>query len=244
LRTDSTNQRLLEADSANDPQMLFAEMQSAGRGRRGRVWQSPFGANLYGSLAWSFASWPPQLGTLPLAVGVACARAMRTLGIADVRLKWPNDLRIGAAKLGGILIEHRGEAGGACRVVIGIGLNISMTQQQAGALDQAWTSLAQCSAAAGIPTPARNHVASVLVDALIAALLQFETSGFSTFLEDWNALDAAAGQAVRVTTGAADAIEGIARGIDTDGALIVEYAGKKHRLHAGEVSLRITGGAP
>jgi BirA family biotin operon repressor/biotin-[acetyl-CoA-carboxylase] ligase len=244
LRTDSTNQRLLEASFADDPQMLFAEMQSAGRGRRGRVWRSPFGANLYGSLAWSFASWPPQLGTLPLAVGIACARAMRMLGVSDVRLKWPNDLRVGTAKLGGILIEHRGEAGGPCRVVIGIGLNISMTQQQAGTLDQAWTSLAQCCEVAGIATPARNHVASVLVDALIAALLEFEIGGFSTFLEDWEALDAAAGQAVRVTIGAADAIEGIARGIDADGALIVEHAGQKHHLHAGEVSLRITGSAP
>lgn len=241
LRTDSTNQRLLEANVADDPQMLFAEMQSAGRGRRGRVWRSPFGANLYGSLAWSFASWPPQLGTLPLAVGVACARAMRTLGIVDVRLKWPNDLRVGAAKLGGILIEHRGEAGGACRVVIGVGLNISMTEQQAGALDQAWTSLAQCCVGAGVATPVRNHVASVLVDALIAALLQFEASGFHTFLEDWNEFDVAAGQAVQVTTSAADAIEGIARGIDADGALIVEHAGQKHHLHAGEVSLRIAG---
>ncbi|MDB5988504.1 MAG: biotin--[acetyl-CoA-carboxylase] ligase [Nevskia sp.] len=241
LRTDSTNQRLLEAGHAADPQMLFAEMQSAGRGRRGRVWRSPFGANLYGSLAWSFPAWPPQLGTLPLAVGVACARAIRTLGIDDVRLKWPNDLRVGAAKLGGILIEQRGEAGGACRVVIGIGLNISMSAAQAGALDQAWTSLAQACISAGIATPSRNLVASVLIDALIAALLQFEASGFASFLDDWNALDAAAGQAVRVTGGAQEVIEGIACGIDADGALIVDSAGRRRHLHAGDVSLRITG---
>jgi len=241
LRVDSTNQRLLEASAAADPQMLFAEMQSAGRGRRGRVWRSPFGANLYGSLAWSFPAWPPQLGTLPLAVGVACARAIRTLGIRDLRLKWPNDLRVGAAKLGGILIEQRGEAGGACRVVIGIGLNIAMTAVQAGALDQPWTSLAQACAQAGLATPSRNRVASVLVDTLVAALLQFERSGFVSFLDDWNTLDATAGQRVRVSSGTQDVIEGIACGIDAEGALIVDSQGQRRHLHAGDVSLRIGG---
>ena len=87
-RTDSTNQRLLEADPAQDPQALFAELQTAGRGRRGRAWRSPFGANLYFSLAWTFQSWPPQLTALPLAVGVACALALRKLGI-DMALLRP-----------------------------------------------------------------------------------------------------------------------------------------------------------
>ena len=127
LRVDSTNQRLIEAASAGDPQALFAEAQSAGRGRRGRDWRSPFGANLYLSLAWSFAGWPPKLGTLPLAIGITAARALAACGLPGVQLKWPNDLRIGDAKLGGILIESRSEIGGSCRVIIGLGLNVAMT---------------------------------------------------------------------------------------------------------------------
>lgn len=239
LRADSTNQCLLDADAGGDPQMLFAEMQSAGRGRRGRVWRSPFGANLYASLAWSFAAWPPQLGSLSLAVGVACARQVRALGIADVRLKWPNDLRVGDAKLGGVLIEQRGEAGGACRVVIGVGLNVAMTEAQAGALDQAWTSLARECLRHDCALPSRTLLAAALADALVSTLTEFEASGFAPFLADWNALDAAAGRAVRITGAGAEPIEGIARGIDADGALIIESGGTRRRLHSGEVSLRI-----
>src|SRR3546814_8669630 len=119
---DSTNTQLLVADGADDPQALLAEMQTAGRGRRGRSWISPFGANLYLSIAWSWPAWPPELSALSLAIGVACAKVIENHGVADVRLKWPNDLLVDDRKLGGILIEHRGEAGGACRVVVGIEL--------------------------------------------------------------------------------------------------------------------------
>lgn len=236
LRVDSTNQRLLEAPAAHDPQALFAEAQTAGRGRRGRDWRSPFGANLYLSLAWSFAGWPPQLGTLPLAVGVACARALAAAGVPGIGLKWPNDLRVGDAKLGGILIEQRGEFGGACRVVIGIGLNVAMSAQQAGAITQEWTSV---QAVLGDATPARNALAACLLDALVEALAEFEQRGFSSFIADWSRLDLAAGHRVRIE-GAGSLLEGEACGIDEQGALIVQTSdGQRHHLHAGEVSLRL-----
>ncbi|MFX8754992.1 hypothetical protein ABTM47_19545, partial [Acinetobacter baumannii] len=73
--------------------------------------------------------------------GIACARALRRVGLPDIRLKWPNDLRIGRAKIGGILIEQRGEAGGVCRLVIGVGLNVAMRPDQGAAIDQAWTTV-------------------------------------------------------------------------------------------------------
>jgi BirA family transcriptional regulator, biotin operon repressor / biotin---[acetyl-CoA-carboxylase] ligase len=238
-RTDSTNQRLLEADAAQDPQALFAELQTAGRGRRGRSWRSPFGANLYLSLAWSFAAWPPQLSALSLAVGVACARAMRRAGLAAVMLKWPNDLRVGDDKLGGILIEQRGEAGGACRVVIGIGLNVAMTPAQAGDLGQPWISLQAALAAAGREPPPRNALAAALLDELAAALLEFDAAGFVPFLHDWNALDLIANRPVRLD--GAEPLQGIARGVDPQGALIVEAQGRRHHVHSGEVSLRLDG---
>jgi BirA family transcriptional regulator, biotin operon repressor / biotin---[acetyl-CoA-carboxylase] ligase len=236
-RTDSTNQRLLEADAAQDPQALFAELQTAGRGRRGRSWRSPFGANLYLSLAWSFAAWPPQLSALSLAVGVACARALRAAGLDAVMLKWPNDLRVGDDKLGGILIEQRGEAGGACRVVIGIGLNVAMTPAQAGNLGQPWISLHAALAAAGRQPPPRNALAAGLLDQLVAALLQFDTAGFEPFLHDWNTLDLTANRPVRIE--GAEPLQGIARGVDPQGALIVEAQGQRRQVHSGEVSLRL-----
>jgi BirA family biotin operon repressor/biotin-[acetyl-CoA-carboxylase] ligase len=236
--TDSTNQRLLEAPAANDPQACLAEMQSAGRGRRGRAWRSPFGANLYFSLAWRFAHWPAQLHTLPLAAGIAAARVLHDCGLRAVKLKWPNDLWVGAAKLGGILVEQRGEAGGECRAVIGVGVNYAMSARQAGALDQAWTTV---QAVLGARAPSRNALTAALLGELVNALARFEAGGFAAFAASWSEFDALADQLVRVE-GSGGALEGIARGIDAQGALIVEAAGARHHLYAGEVSVRPTCG--
>ena len=236
LRVDSTNQRLLASRAEHDPQALFAEAQTAGRGRRGRDWCSPFGANLYCSLAWSFAAWPPRLGTLPLAIGVACARALGTAGVPGIGLKWPNDLRVGDAKLGGILIEQRGEFGGACRVIVGVGINVAMSARQAVAIEQEWTSVQALLPAR--TQPSRNVLAAGLLDALVVALSDFEQAGFAPFLAEWSRLDLSAGREVRID-GAGTTLEGRACGIDDNGALIVEVAGQRHHLHAGEVSLRL-----
>ncbi len=239
LRVDSTNQRLLEAPAADDPQALFAEAQTAGRGRRGRDWRSPFGANLYLSLAWSFPGWPPRLGCLPLAVGVAATRALAASGLTGVQLKWPNDLRLGEAKLGGILIESRSEIGGACRVVIGLGLNVSMTAAQAADLGQPWIAVHAAQDRAGAPRVSRNALAANLLLELTRALGEFQASGFSSFLADWQRLDIATGRPVRIV-GAGPDIEGRACGIDDDGALIVETPdGRRQHLHAGEISVRL-----
>lgn len=232
--TDSTNRQLLDAPAAADPQALFAEYQTAGRGRRGRVWRSPYGANVYLSLAWSFAAWPPQLTALPLAVGVACARALRDTGLARVQLKWPNDLWVDRRKLGGILIEHRGEAGGACRVVVGIGINVAMSGAQADGIDQAWISLNE----AVDGSASRNTLAAALLRQLHAVLAGFERDGFAPFAADWNALDLSRDQPVRIS--GANPIDGIARGVDGIGALIVESSdGERRAVHSGDVSLRL-----
>jgi len=232
--TDSTNTRLLESDAARDPQALLAEYQTAGRGRRGREWRSPFAANLYLSLAWSFASWPRSLSALPLAVGVLCAQALREQGAADVGLKWPNDLYARGRKLGGILIEHRGEAGGACRVIIGIGINVAMSAAQAGGIEQPWISLAELT-----PTPpSRNRLAAELLQRLAEGVSRFETQGFEAFAAEWATLDLARDRPVRVLQGE-QGYEGIGRGVDAQGALIVEALGQYQTLHSGEISLRL-----
>jgi len=231
--TDSTNTQLLDAPAEQDPQALLAEFQHAGRGRRGRDWISPFGANLYLSLAWSFAAWPSQLTALPLAVGVACARALQRLGLQGLRLKWPNDLMIDGRKLGGILLEHRGEGGGGCRVVIGIGLNVRMQPSQAQGVNQAWINLDEALGAAA----SRNDLAVALLEELQIMLRGYAQLGFTALKAEWQALDLVHERPVRVLMGER-VLEGIALGVDEHGALVVDAAGQRHHLNGGEVSLR------
>lgn len=231
--TDSTNTRLLDNDPAHDPQALLAEYQTAGRGRRGREWRSPFAANMYLSLAWSFGNWPRGLSALPLAVGVICAQALREQG-ADIGLKWPNDLYAQGRKLGGILIEHRGEAGGACRVIIGIGINVAMSAAQAGGIEQPWISLAELTP----QPPSRNQLAAALLQRLAEGVASFESQGFEAFAAEWSKLDLARDKPVRVLQGDKE-YEGIGRGVDEQGALIVEALGQYQTLHSGEISLRL-----
>jgi BirA family biotin operon repressor/biotin-[acetyl-CoA-carboxylase] ligase len=232
--TDSTNTQLLAADAAADPQALLAERQTAGRGRRGRTWLSPFGSNLYLSLAWSFPSWPARITTLPLAVAVAVARVIDAASVPEVGIKWPNDLHVDGRKLAGILIEPRGEAGGACRVVIGIGINVSM--QEAAGLEQPWTSLREVLARRGQITPSRNALAAALLSELATSLPHFATHGFSPFAAEWKRRDLLAGRPVRIEGN--PTLEGIAKGLDADGGLVVETADGRQSVHAGEVSVR------
>lgn len=232
--TDSTNTQLLAADAKQDPQALFAEFQTAGRGRRGRSWVSPFGANLYFSLAWSFAGWPAQITALPLVVGIACAQVLRAQGLQELGVKWPNDLYFRGLKLGGILIEHKGEAGGPCRAIIGIGINVNMSRRQAGKVDQPWTSVQE---AAG-RVISRDTLAAALLRELNQSLKRFERDGFDAFAAAWREVDLCLDQEVQVL--AEPQYKGIARGVEASGALIVESRGQRRSVHSGEVSLRMT----
>lgn len=251
--TDSTNTRLLAADPADDPQALLAEHQSGGRGRHGRSWHSPFGTNLYLSLAWTFPQWPAALTALPLATGVATAEALAELGLPDLRLKWPNDLWCDAApraprarghgKLGGILIEQRGESGGACRVVIGLGLNVAMRSATTAHIGQPWTTLAeQLGAPAGLPSrgiPSRNGLAGRILGRWLPMLERFPASGFAPFEAGFRALDLLRNRAVTLSLADGE-LAGIARGVDDSGALLVDAADGRRRILSGDVSLRVT----
>ena len=235
--TDSTNTQLLAADAAQDPQMLFAERQTAGRGRRGRSWVSPFGCNLYGSMAYSFTQWPPRLTALPLAMAVALARVVEAAGLPEVGIKWPNDLHVEGKKLAGILMETRGEAGGACRVVVGVGLNLALAAEQAGAITQPWTGLATELAARSRTMPARNALAASLASELHAALGHFASHGFAPFAAEWKRRDLLADRSV--TVDATPPVLGTARGVDADGGLLVDTAQGRIAVHAGDVSVRV-----
>lgn len=231
---DSTNTRLSERVAARHAACL-AEHQSAGRGRIGRHWVSPFGANMYCSVAWTFESMPPGIQALALAAGAAVAQAIDADSRLGVRLKWPNDLVASDRKLGGVLVEMRGEPPGISRVVVGVGINVRMPAAAGAAIDQPWTDLATIGAAT-----ARNALAANILDALVAMLARFARDGFAASYESWSARDALRGRDVAVS-GDGKPLRGIARGIDRDGALRLEVDGAVLRMVVGEVSLRRVG---
>jgi BirA family biotin operon repressor/biotin-[acetyl-CoA-carboxylase] ligase len=235
-RSASTNSQLLETDAAADPQALFAEHQTAGRGRRGRAWASPFGANWYLSIGWSFPSWPARITTLPLAVAVMVCRALSRAGVAQAGIKWPNDIQVQGQKLAGILIEPRGEAGGACRVVVGVGVNGAMSTAQAETVTQPWVSLMPVLAAAGVPLVERNTVAAMLVDELAQGLAHFAAHGFAPFAAEWRSRDVLRDQPVRIEGSPVE--QGTARGVDADGGLLLDTSQGRVVIHAGDVSVR------
>jgi BirA family biotin operon repressor/biotin-[acetyl-CoA-carboxylase] ligase len=238
----STNTVLLDraAPTPGEFDFLTAEYQNAGRGRRGRRWLAAPGNAICLSWSWCFAGLPAQLGALSLSAGVATVRALAALGLHGVRLKWPNDLVTACGKLGGILIELRSESAGPVHVVIGLGLNVALSRRARAEIDQLGNAAADLAElATGMPLPTREQVVAAILDHGVAALQEFARTGLATFLDEYRAVDALAGQAVLVHGGNGPG-SGIARGIDADGALRIEHDGRIHRIIAGEISVRRT----
>lgn len=233
---DSTNSEALRrAQAGCRPGLVCtAEQQSAGRGRRGRQWVSPFASNLYLSAYWQFHQGAAALEGLSLAIGVAVARALATCGVAQVALKWPNDILSDGAKLGGILIEMTGDSTGACQVVVGVGLNVSMPETAGSEIDQSWTDVQTlCSN----DPPRRSTLLAALLNELLPMLSTFENSGFTAYREEWMSRDAHADKPVIIDTGAQQ-IAGVARGVDKRGALQLETSTGVQSIYGGEISLR------
>lgn len=235
LTIDSTNHYLMHAyaDEVQAPWVVLAEQQTAGRGRRGRSWQSPFAGNIYGSLLWRFNQINANFVGLSLVVGVVMCRLLTHLGVEQLGLKWPNDVLCQGKKLCGILIEMRGETHGPYDAVIGIGLNLAMPDEIGRVIDQPWIALEQV-----VDTlPPRNELAAQLIDALLDALPHFEAHGLQPFLADWRHLDQYRDQKVVLHLGD-NRVQGIERGVDEQGALLVEHNGKVQHYYSGEISLR------
>jgi BirA family biotin operon repressor/biotin-[acetyl-CoA-carboxylase] ligase len=237
---DSTNTRLLAAPPPPfaTADVCVCEIQSAGRGRRGRRWIAPFGSSIALSLAWTFPDTVRNLPALSLAVGVAVSRALARLGAVGIALKWPNDIWFQDRKLGGVLIELRAEAGGPAFVVIGIGLNVTLSQAARQEIEQLGVRAAAVGDACA-QLPLRNVAAGVLLDELLSMLMGFERDGFAPYRDAWMDLDALRNRPVQVLIGE-QAIAGIARGVDEDGALMVDADDRTAKFVSGEVSLRLT----
>ncbi|HEY3644817.1 MAG TPA: bifunctional biotin--[acetyl-CoA-carboxylase] ligase/biotin operon repressor BirA [Gammaproteobacteria bacterium] len=232
---DSTN--LWVGARNEDPEVCFAEFQSAGRGRRGRSWVSPFAANLYLSLSWRFDEWPPGFTALGMVTAIAAVRALESLGIPGVRIKWPNDLVAADRKLGGVLIDIQGEPPRATRAVIGLGVNVRMPSQSGDQIDQPWMDLATLTD--GNP-PERNRLAAALVESLVQAMQEFAVAGFAAFSADWQALDLVSGRTVALHSHD-QTVTGVAAGVDEQGALLLKTPSGLKRFVSGDISLRIAG---
>jgi len=237
LDIGSTNSHLRARALQGAPavSVCFAERQQSGRGRRGRVWVSPFAANLYFSVLWRIAAGAMALGGLSLVTGIAVIRGLRSLGIESAGLKWPNDVLVNDAKLAGILIDIVGESNGPCAVIIGIGVNVRMPPAAGAGIDQAWTDLHTLTGQRGV---SRNQLAACLLDQLLPAIAEFEMRGLMPFLEEWHRYDIVQGRQVDMQL-PNEVISGRASGVDADGALLVDTTRGRRRFTSGEVSLRI-----
>lgn len=230
---DSTNQYLLDRiGSLQSGDACVAEYQQAGRGRRGRQWVSPFGANLYLSMFWRLDQGPAAAIGLSLVIGIVMTEVLQRLGAEKVRVKWPNDLYLNDRKLAGILVELTGKTGDAAQIVIGAGINLAMRDTHSDSINQGWINLQE----AGIAID-RNELAATLLNEMRQSLRQFESEGLTPFIARWRELDNFIDRPVKLLIGEQQ-IFGIARGIDQQGALLLEQDGVIKPFIGGEISLR------
>lgn len=235
-QVDSTNSYLMRHENSA-LQVCLAESQSAGRGRRGRVWVSPFAQNIYCSIGWGFEGGVAALEGLSLVIGLAIVRALQGYGITDLELKWPNDVLYQNQKLAGVLIEIAGDPAGYCQVVVGVGVNVAMGDDQNNAISQPWIDLSSILAQQGLPFVSRNQLVAMLIDEIARVLSGYDKTGFSSYCAEWQVLNAHAGQMVELRNGNI-ICSGICVGVNEGGALVLDTAQGREEFHGGEISLR------
>jgi BirA family biotin operon repressor/biotin-[acetyl-CoA-carboxylase] ligase len=220
----------------NTGMVCFAEYQTAGKGRRGRDWVSPFGSNIYLSILWTFQNGPASINGLSLAIGVAVIRALNDCGIEDVGLKWPNDIYWQGKKLAGILIEVSGETSGPCSAVVGLGLNLYLPEEKAKSITQDWVDLSQIISDNSVVI--RNKLAATLLNHLMPTIANFEEDTLDSYLNEWRQLDCMKGKGVNIFMGQ-QVFTGTVKGIDNNGLLLLENdLGEIKSFASGEVSFR------
>ena len=232
---DSTNTYLMSKskEQLSGYRVCLAEHQESGRGRRGRTWISPFGSNLYLSVARKFPKIGSDLSGLSLVVGMQVIKALKLNGVDDVGLKWPNDIILYQGKLAGILVEVGPPLEDNFYVVIGIGINTRLSKEDGLRIDQ------QHSTLEGLVDLSRNDLAGDIVENMIAGLERFVQYGFAPFAEEWNEYNLFSGKQVTVHLGD-KTIQGIDAGIDESGNFQLQTDDGTRIFNAGEISLRGT----
>ena len=233
---DSTSSHLMRGVPQGVPAgaVCLADAQTAGRGRIGRDWCSPLGANVYLSVVWRFDD-PARAAGLSLAVGVAVVRALERSGITGIGLKWPNDLLWEERKLGGILLEVTGEAHGGCAVVVGLGLNRYLPPCLAQSIGQPWTDLQRV---AGAGLPGRNALIAALLSELLPLLRDYAGLGLAHWLPEWRRHHAWHGREAVLWQGERR-IRGRIAGVADSGCLLLRCEdGICREFASGDVRLR------
>lgn len=235
----STNTYLMQqsAKGAAHVTCVAANLQTSGKGRRGRTWVSHLGASLTFSLLWRFQCGAAALSGLSLAVGVALIRAFNSLGIHKAQLKWPNDVLVEGKKLAGILIELQGDMDGPSAAVIGVGINLNLPENVLKNIDQPAIDLAHVSTT----HIAQSLLLGILLKHLADVLNQFEAAGFTALRDEWTRSHAYHNQAVRMLMPDGRDVHGVVNNVAEDGILLVDTALGLQRFSAGEISLRGVG---
>ena len=216
----STNDFLKEKLAAKEiaqGAVCIAEAQTAGRGRQGRKWISPFGCSLYFSMYREFTGGFQAISGLSLAVGLAVVRTLSMLGAQNVGLKWPNDIYCNGKKLAGILIDVEGNMHDQCQTIIGLGVNITLPGN-INAIDQPFTDLKTVLNNSGQHAVDKNQLVVDVIQSMNSVLAQFANQGLAPLVDEWNALDIYRDKPIRLIHGDRE-IVGVAKGIDTTGAL-------------------------
>ncbi|MFC3092610.1 bifunctional biotin--[acetyl-CoA-carboxylase] ligase/biotin operon repressor BirA [Alteromonas sediminis] len=229
---ESTNASMKSAHDWQQGEVLLADIQTHGRGRRGRDWVAPVGSGLTFSMFWRFDQGHQSLTGLSLVVGVAICRALHRLGVVDVGVKWPNDIYSGMSKLGGVLVELEGQLGSSAACIIGVGLNINLENQNLY-VDQPVIDIASILN----EEPDRNKFAGVIVSTMWETLQEFEAKGFSAFQQEWQSYDVFQGKRIALSMGERQVV-GTGNGVDKSGALLLATDSGVESFHGGEVSLR------
>lgn len=226
----STNDFLFTSDIPEPSKAIvcMAEQQTAGKGTKGRVWQSELGASFIYSIAYLFKADVKNLSALTLAIGVAIQQTLEDCGFAGVQLKWPNDLQYQYKKLGGVLVELKKVANNF-HLVCGIGINVKSTLN-ADKIDQAFTSLATISAT----QVSRNQIAANLTENLLNLFSLYPQTGFENWQKQWQAVHAYQDKKIRVKQHHNEMV-GVARGVGIDGALLLETENGLQKIISADV---------
>ena len=233
---DSTNRYAgkLELPHEGGFSVVLAEMQTAGKGRRGRHWVSPYAANVYLSLLWPLRRPLHEAGMLSPMLAISMLTALEELGVTGLNLKWPNDIYCHNKKLAGLLIECSGEISGGCKMVVGMGVNVLMSRFDDVDIDQHWTDMLSHTQDW---QHSRNDVVAKLIHNAVSALVQFENNTCDDLIDTWSQWDIMKDKQVELHSGQSIKT-GVARGIDNDGCLLLETSSGVEKISAGDVSLR------
>lgn len=232
LSCGSTNESVHNCEKRGSERYiaLLAEQQTAGRGRRGRAWCSPFAENIYLSVLFDWDHGAAELQGLSIVAGVAVAELLEGEGVPDVGLKWPNDVWVAGKKVAGILVELEGEVTSGWRVTLGLGLNTHMSQGSADSIDQPWAAVCD------FMDVRRSDFAAKLIDRLVCSIEEFAVSGFAPFVSRYDKFDVLRGREVDLH---GPDVRGSVVGIDLTGALLLETSSGVEPFHAGELSVRL-----